>query len=122
MTRPRAAAAEFGNASEQLQPRQAQQPSTAQIRESPEFEQLRRRTVGFIAPVGFAFFAWYMAYAVLSAYARDWMGQTVFGSVNAGMLLGLAQFASTALITAAYVVHQRRLQPLERAAAEEVRR
>ena len=111
---------EFGNAT-----RSAARPShedmIATARSMQEFGRLRRRTTAFIAPVGLLFFAWYMTYAVLSAYARDWMGQPVLGSVNAGTLLGLAQFVTTAVITAVYVVYQRRrLAPLENALTEGV--
>ena len=73
------------------------------IQRSPEFRSLRRRLRGFVFPMSIGFFAWYLTYVVLAAYADDFMSTQVFGLVNVGMLLGLGQFVTTALITLAYV-------------------
>jgi uncharacterized membrane protein (DUF485 family) len=50
-----------------------------------------------------AFLIWYFAYVLLAAYATDFFATPVFGNVNVGILFGLGQFVSTALITIAYV-------------------
>jgi uncharacterized membrane protein (DUF485 family) len=73
------------------------------IQRSPEFRSLRRRLRGFVFPMSIVFFAWYLTYVILAAYAGDFMSTQVFGLVNVGMVLGLAQFVTTALITLAYV-------------------
>ncbi|MEV6898271.1 DUF485 domain-containing protein [Amycolatopsis sp. NPDC051372] len=73
------------------------------IQRSPEFTALRRRFRRFVFPMSAGFFVWYLTYVVLAAYANDFMSTRVFGLVNVGMLLGLAQFATTALITLLYV-------------------
>ncbi|WP_329058671.1 DUF485 domain-containing protein [Amycolatopsis sp. NBC_01480] len=73
------------------------------IQRSPEFRTLRRRLRGFVFPMSIGFFAWYLTYVVLAAYAEDFMSTPVFGLVNVGMLFGLAQFVTTALITLLYV-------------------
>jgi uncharacterized membrane protein (DUF485 family) len=52
-----------------------------------------------------AFLVWYLLYVLLSTYAQDFMSTKVFGNVNVGLLLGLAQFATTFLITQLYVRH-----------------
>src|SRR5437868_11432005 len=72
-------------------------PDYAGIQAGPEFAALRRRFRAFVFPMTFAFFAWYMTYVLLAAYAHDFMSTKVFGEVNVGILLGLGQFASTAL-------------------------
>jgi uncharacterized membrane protein (DUF485 family) len=72
------------------------------IQRSPEFRTLRSRFRGFVFPMSVAFFVWYLLYVVLAAYANDFMSTPVFGLVNVGMLLGLAQFVTTALITWLY--------------------
>ena len=87
-------------------------PDYAAIQASPEFVSLRRRFRGFVFPLSFAFFAWYMTYVLLAAYAHDFMSRKVFGQVNVAILLGLGQFASTALITWLYLRYaRRRLDP-----------
>jgi uncharacterized membrane protein (DUF485 family) len=87
-------------------------PDYTAIQASPEFVSLRRRFRGFVFPMSFAFFAWYMTYVLLAAYAHDFMSRKVFGQVNVAILLGLGQFASTALITWLYLRYaRRRLDP-----------
>ncbi len=73
------------------------------IQHSREFVSLRRRLRAFVFPMSFVFFAWYLTYVLLAAYAHDFMSRKVFGQVNMGMVLGIGQFASTALITWLYV-------------------
>ena len=75
---------------------------------SPEFMELKRRFRRFAFPMTFAFFAWYLLYVLLSTYAPDFMATEVFGNVNLGILLGLAQFVTTFAITHLYVAHANR--------------
>ena len=72
---------------------------------SPEFVELKRRFRRFAFPMTFAFLAWYLLYVLLSTYAPDFMATEVFGNVNIGLLLGLAQFVTTFAITHLYVAH-----------------
>jgi uncharacterized membrane protein (DUF485 family) len=76
-----------------------------QAQDSPEFTELRRRFRRFAFPMTVAFFTWYLLYVLLSTYADDFMAEKVFGNVNIGILLGLAQFVTTFLITQLYVRH-----------------
>ncbi|MGW7539283.1 DUF485 domain-containing protein [Amycolatopsis sp. NPDC054798] len=78
-------------------------PDYEQIQRSPQFRSLRSRFRRFVFPMSIGFFAWYLVYVVLAAYASDFMSTPVFGLVNVGMLLGLGQFVTTAAITALYV-------------------
>ena len=87
--------------------------SYAAIAAEPEFAELRRRYRRFAFPMTFAFFAWYLLYVLLSTYAPDFMSTEVFGNVNLGILLGLAQFVTTFVITHLYVSHaNRRTDPI----------
>lgn len=87
-------------------------PDFVAIRNSPEFVALRRRFRRFVFPMSALFFVWYLTYVLLAAYARDFMGHRLFGSITVGLLLGLAQFASTLVITAGYLRYARnRLDP-----------
>lgn len=78
-------------------------PDFAAIRNSPEFTALRRRLRRFVFPMAALFFVWYLTFVLLAAYARDFMSHRLLGSVNVGLVLGLAQFVSTVAITIAYV-------------------
>lgn len=80
---------------------------------SPEFAELRRRFRAFAFPWTVAFLAWYFSYVLLSTYAEEFMSTPVIGYINIGLLLGLAQFATTFLLTWLYVRHaNRNLDPL----------
>jgi uncharacterized membrane protein (DUF485 family) len=60
-----------------------------------------------------AFLVWYLVYVLLSTYAPDLMATPVFGNVNLGILLGLAQFVTTFVITHLYVAHaNKRTDPI----------
>jgi uncharacterized membrane protein (DUF485 family) len=76
---------------------------------SPEFAELRRRFRRFAFPMTVAFLAWYLLYVLLSTYADGLLAKQVFGSnLNWGIVLGLAQFVTTFLITQLYVRHANR--------------
>ena len=74
----------------------------AEVQQSTDFKDLRRRFRRFVFPMTALFLAWYFLYVLLSTYAADFMSHKVFGNVNVGLLLGLGQFASTFLITMLY--------------------
>lgn len=74
-----------------------------EVQSSPDFQALRRSFRRFVFPMTAAFLLWYTSYVLLAAYATDFFATPVFGNVNVGILFGLGQFASTALITVAYV-------------------
>lgn len=80
---------------------------------SPEFLNLKKRFRAFAFPMTFAFFFWYLLYVLLSTYASGFMATEVFGNVNVGLLLGLAQFVTTFVITHLYVAHaNKRTDPI----------
>ncbi|MEJ3405913.1 DUF485 domain-containing protein [Rathayibacter sp. YIM 133350] len=83
------------------------------IQRSPEFQQLRSRHRRFVFPVVAVCLLWYLAYVLLAGYAHDFMSTPVFGSINVGILLGLAQVVTTFAVTMWYVSFaNRRLDPL----------
>ncbi|CAM3762120.1 Clumping factor B [Nocardiopsis rhodophaea] len=86
--------------------------------DDPRFVELKRRLKVFIFPMSIAFFAWYLLYVLMSAFARDTMAIVLFGSVNVALVFGLLQFATTFGIAFFYARYAaRRLDPL----AEELR-
>lgn len=69
---------------------------------TPEFTALRRKRRRFVFPMSVLFMAWFMAYVLLSAYAHRLMATKVLGQINLGIVMGLAQFATTVAIMLMY--------------------
>ena len=84
------------------------------VQADPEFQELRRRLRTFVFPVAGGFLAWYLLYVLLANYATGFMSTRIGGSnITVGLVVGLLQFVSTFVITAAYVrFANRRLDPL----------
>ncbi|MBC7589690.1 MAG: DUF485 domain-containing protein [Salinibacterium sp.] len=83
------------------------------IRESEQFRILKKRHRNFVFPVVIGCLLWYVAYVLLADYAHEFMSTPVFGSVNLGLLLGLAQIATTFIVTTWYVSYaNKRLDPI----------
>lgn len=84
------------------------EPTAAEFRAvqaSADFQRLRSSFRAFAFPMTAAFLVWYLSYVLLSTYAEDLMSIDVVGNLNIGLLFGLAQFASTFLITWLYIRH-----------------
>src|SRR5688572_9284058 len=77
-------------------------PDFVAIQQSDEFKVLRRRVLVFVFPMTLLFLAWYLTYVLASAFAHEFMSTKVFGVVNVGILFGLAQFATTIVLTLTY--------------------
>jgi uncharacterized membrane protein (DUF485 family) len=78
------------------------------LQASPAFADLRRQRRGFVLPATLAFFAWYLTYVLLAAYAPAFMAHPVYGRINIGLVFGMLQFLSTVLITTWYTRFARR--------------
>jgi len=84
-----------------------------QVRQSPDFVELRHRFRSFVFPLTAAFLAWYLLYVVMSGWARDFMAQKVLGNINVALVFGLLQFVSTFAIAWWYARHaERKFDPL----------
>lgn len=83
------------------------------VEESAQFLELQSRHRRFVFPLTAFFLVWYFAFVLMAAYAPSVMAIPVFGLINLGLLLGLAQVATTFIITMWYVSFaNRRLDPL----------
>lgn len=85
---------------------QRRQPTAQEFREmqkSPEFSKLKKTYRSFTFPMSVAFFVWYLLYVLMAIYAPDFMATQVVGAINMGVILGLAQFITTFLITWIYI-------------------
>lgn len=90
-------------------------PAYAEIHESAEFQELRKRFRRFVFPATVAFMAWYLLYVLMSSFAHDFMSIEVFGNINVAVIFGLLQFATTFLIAWLYGRYMRkRVDPLAR--------
>lgn len=88
-------------------------PVYDRMHESPEFTELRRRHHRFVFPATLAFLSWYLLYVVMSNWATGFMKTEVFGNINAGLVFGLLQFATTFLLAFLYSRYSNsRLDPL----------
>lgn len=70
---------------------------------SPEFADLKRTLRSWVFPMTAFFLLWYAVYVLLGAFAHDFMAIKVWGNINVGIVLGVAQIATTFLITGLYV-------------------
>lgn len=78
-----------------------------EVQRSAEFQRVRRDYRRFAFPATAAFLAWYLIYLVLATIAPELMARPVAGELNMAMAAGLAQFASTFLLTWMYARHAR---------------
>lgn len=92
----------FGGIDKSSVRRSASGPDYSAIHQSPEFHRLRRRVKLFVFPMTAFFLVWYFTYVLIASYAPDFMAEPVLGEINVGMLMGIAQFATTVAITTAY--------------------
>jgi uncharacterized membrane protein (DUF485 family) len=94
---------------------------SAAMHDDPRFRELRGRLLRFVVPVSIGFFAWYLLYVLMSAYARGVMSTEVVGSANVALLFGVLQFVSTFGIAIWYSRYAgRRLDPLADELREEL--
>ncbi|WP_326567544.1 DUF485 domain-containing protein [Amycolatopsis rhabdoformis] len=83
------------------------------VQATPEFQLLRSRRRRFVFPMTVAFLAWYLVYVLLADYAHAFMSARLWGNITVGLVLGLAQFVTTFVVTALYVrFANRKLDPL----------
>ncbi|GAA4771130.1 DUF485 domain-containing protein [Citricoccus nitrophenolicus] len=73
------------------------------VQSTPQFQELRSTHRSFVFPWTVVFIVWYFLYVILAAYAPEFMSIKVIGNINLGLIIGLAQFVSTFVITGLYV-------------------
>jgi uncharacterized membrane protein (DUF485 family) len=78
-----------------------------EVQHSAAFLQVRDRYRRFAFPMVACFVGWYLLYVVAATTAPGLMGRRVSGELNVAMVAGLAQFATTFLLTWAYARHAR---------------
>lgn len=84
-----------------------------EVQRSDQFQTLRRTHRSFVFPMTVVFLIWYLAYVIVAAFAPEFMAIQVWGNINLGIILGLAQFVTTFIITGGYVYYaNRKIDPL----------
>ena len=78
-----------------------------EVQDSAAFRDVRDRYRRFVFPVAAGFIGWYLAYVVAATTAPGLMAHRLTGSLNVALAAGLAQFATTFLLTWAYTRHAR---------------
>jgi uncharacterized membrane protein (DUF485 family) len=94
----------------------SEHPIYAELHDSADFAELRKRYRSFAIPFTVAFLAWYLLYVVMSNWAGDFMSTKIVGNINIALVFGLLQFASTFIIAWLYARHMNtHVDPLARA-------
>jgi len=73
-----------------------------EVQATEEFQGLKRTLRRFVFPATAAFLAWYLLYVLMSAYARGFMDNQLFGNINVAYVFGLLQFVSTFVLAFIY--------------------
>jgi uncharacterized membrane protein (DUF485 family) len=79
-----------------------------EVQHSPAFAEVRDRYRRFVFPTAVGFVTWYLLYVVAATTAPGLMVRQVVGQLNVALVAGLAQFATTFLLTWAFARHARR--------------
>ena len=62
------------------------------IEQSEEFRELVKRRRSFVVPATIFFLAYYMGFILLTGYAHEFMGRSVYEGLTVGYCLALTQF------------------------------
>jgi uncharacterized membrane protein (DUF485 family) len=73
------------------------------IERSPEFQELVTRRRSFVLPATIFFLAWYMGFILLTAYAKDFMSESVYEGLTVGYCLALTQFVMVLVLGLMYL-------------------
>jgi uncharacterized membrane protein (DUF485 family) len=86
---------------------------------SPEFRELVKKRRAFVLPATVFFLAWFFGFILLTAYAEDFMGKSIYEGLTVGYVLALSQFLMVWILTAWYLrIADRVLDPLAERAAK----
>src|SRR5215211_5130838 len=73
------------------------------IEDSSEFQELVRKKRSFVLPATLFFLAWYMGFILLTAYAEDFMAESVYEGLTVGYCLALTQFLMVLVLGVLYL-------------------
>ncbi|WP_406688880.1 DUF485 domain-containing protein [Saccharopolyspora sp. ID03-671] len=79
------------------------EPDFPELARSDDFRELRGKLRKFTFPMTAIFLLWYIGYVIAAAYYPGFMAIRLFGTINIGLVFGIAQFVSTLVITVLYL-------------------
>jgi uncharacterized membrane protein (DUF485 family) len=89
------------------------------IEQSPEFQELVRRRRSFVVPATIFFLAYFMGFILLTGYAEDFMGSSIYEGLTVGYTLALTQFVMVFVLGIWYLRRSdREYDPLARKVVE----
>ena len=95
-------------------------PIYAELHDSDDFVELRRRFRNFVFPATLVFMGWYLLYVIMSNWAGGFMGTQVIGNINVALVFGLLQFVTTFGLAFLYSRYSNaKLDPLARSLNED---
>lgn len=101
--------------------RKATSEEFIEMSKSEEFAELKSRFRGFTFPAIIIALLWFFAYLVVATFFPDFMAVKIGGGFNIGLVLGIAQFVTTFLITWLYVKFaNKNLEPRQAAIREKM--
>ena len=101
--------------------RKATSEEFIEMSKSEEFAELKSRFRGFTFPAIIIALLWFFAYLVVATFFPDFMAVKIGGVFNIGLVLGIAQFVTTFLITWLYVKFaNKNLEPRQAAIREKM--
>jgi uncharacterized membrane protein (DUF485 family) len=127
-TQPTGAASEgrFERSGAPVEPGPAERlgaPHIAAIAHTRAYRQLTARRRAFTLGVGGGFVALFAAFLILSGWARDWMGTTIYKGLTVGYVFAVAVIVGVWLVAYLYSRASNRVfGPLAEQAREEARR
>ena len=87
--------------------------------QSPEFKELMKKRRAFIVPATIFYLGWFIGFILLTAYAEEFMGESVYEGLTVGYVLALSQFIMVWVLTWVYLKRADKVfDPLARKAAE----
>ena len=90
------------------------------IERSGEFQELVRKRRSFVVPATIFFLAYYMGFILLTGYAEDFMGSSVYEGLTVGYTLALTQFVMVFVLGIWYLRKaNREYDPLARRVVDE---
>lgn len=78
------------------------------IEKTEEFQSFKKSKLKFIFTIPILFFFYYLAFPILSAYAKPLMTKIVFGNFTFGYLFGASYFVVIWLLAFVYVIRARK--------------
>src|SRR5699024_9624302 len=83
------------------------------VQKVEKFQTLRSTHRKFAFPMTAIFLVWYLGFVVVAAFFPEFMAIEVLGNINLGIVVGLAQFVTTFIITGIYVLYaKRKIDPI----------